>query len=177
MHTPRREAGLHRRPAAEANAATVLAADYFSDHVAHMCMEPLNVTVKAEKGQLISSPATSHQARGILGMIVGKTTPNKVNVHTMLLGGGFGRRADGDDMVMALILALNVPGKRNRLRSEVRQRPNALVAARRRSPSNDLADAVANSGGAVKCRDNGAADRAQRSAARMCRSTPPDRAR
>src|SRR5262249_61050497 len=31
-------------------AATVLAADYFSDHVAHMCMEPLNVTVKAENG-------------------------------------------------------------------------------------------------------------------------------
>jgi hypothetical protein len=25
-----------------------VAADYFSDHVAHMCMEPMNVTVKAE---------------------------------------------------------------------------------------------------------------------------------
>jgi isoquinoline 1-oxidoreductase beta subunit len=28
-----------------------------------------------------------------------------------LLGGGFGRRTDGDDMVQALILALNVPGR------------------------------------------------------------------
>ncbi len=47
----------------------------------------------------------------MLGMIVGKTTPDKVHVHTQLLGGGFGRRSDGDDLVMALILALNVPGK------------------------------------------------------------------
>ncbi|MGY8635440.1 molybdopterin-dependent oxidoreductase [Bradyrhizobium sp. 14AA] len=93
-------------------AATVLAADYFSDHVAHMCMEPLNVTVKADNGTIdIWSGTQSPSTMKILGMIVGKTTPDKVNVHTMMLGGGFGRRADGDDMVMALLLALNVPGK------------------------------------------------------------------
>ncbi len=93
-------------------AATVLAADYFSDHVAHMCMEPLNVTVKAEDGTIdIWSGNQSPSTMKILGMIVGKTTPDKVHVHTQLLGGGFGRRSDGDDMVMALILALNVPGK------------------------------------------------------------------
>ena len=93
-------------------AATVLAADYFSDHVAHMCMEPLNVTVKAENGVIdVWSGNQSPSTMKILGMIVGQTTPDKVHVHTQLLGGGFGRRSDGDDMVMALILALNVPGK------------------------------------------------------------------
>lgn len=93
-------------------AATVFAADYFSDHVAHMCMEPLNVTVKAENGVIdVWSGNQSPSTMKILGMIVGKTTPDKVHVHTQLLGGGFGRRADGDDMVMALILALNMPGK------------------------------------------------------------------
>jgi isoquinoline 1-oxidoreductase subunit beta len=93
-------------------AATVLAADYFSDHVAHMCMEPLNVTVKAENGVIdVWSGNQSPSTMKILGMIVGQTTPDKVHVHTQLLGGGFGRRTDGDDMVMALILALNMPGK------------------------------------------------------------------
>lgn len=98
--------------AAIKGAARVLAADYFSDHVAHMCMEPLNVTVKADNGTIdIWSGNQSPSTMKILGMIVGKTTPDKVHVHTQLLGGGFGRRSDGDDMVMALILALNVPGK------------------------------------------------------------------
>jgi len=93
-------------------AATVLAADYLSDHVAHMCMEPLNVTVKAENGVIdVWSGNQSPSTMKILGMIVGQTTPDKVHVHTQLLGGGFGRRTDGDDMVMALILALNMPGK------------------------------------------------------------------
>lgn len=44
-------------------------------------------------------------------MVIGKTTPDKVHIHTQLLGGGFGRRTDGDDLIMALILALNMPGK------------------------------------------------------------------
>ncbi len=94
------------------DAAKVISADYFSDHVSHMCMEPLNVTVKADNGTIdIWSGNQSPSTMKILGMIVGKTTPDKVHVHTQLLGGGFGRRTDGDDMVHALILALNVPGK------------------------------------------------------------------
>ena len=98
--------------AAIKGAAQVLTADYFSDHVAHMCMEPLNVTVRADNGVIdIWSGNQSPSTMKILGMIVGKTTPDKVHVHTQLLGGGFGRRSDGDDMVMALILALNMPGK------------------------------------------------------------------
>lgn len=93
-------------------AAKVISADYFSDHCAHMCMEPLNVTVRADNGTIdIWSGNQSPSTMKILGMIVGKTSPDKVHVHTQLLGGGFGRRSDGDDMVMALILALNVPGK------------------------------------------------------------------
>jgi isoquinoline 1-oxidoreductase subunit beta len=64
-------------------AATVFAADYFSDHVAHMCMEPLNVTVKAENGVIdVWSGNQSPSTMKILGMIVGKTTPDKVHVHT-----------------------------------------------------------------------------------------------
>ena len=94
------------------SAAKVISVDYFSDHVSHVCMEPLNVTVKADNGTIdIWSGNQSPSTMKILGMIVGKTTPDKVHVHTKLLGGGFGRRTDGDDMVQALILALNVPGR------------------------------------------------------------------
>ena len=93
-------------------AARVLSADYLSDHVSHVCMEPLNATVKVDGDRIdIWSGNQSPGTMKILGMIVGKTTPDKVHVHTQLLGGGFGRRSDGDDMVQALILALNVPGK------------------------------------------------------------------
>jgi len=98
--------------AAIKGAAKVITADYFSDHVSHVCMEPLNVTVRVDNGTIdIWSGNQSPSTMKILGMIVGKTTPDKVHVHTQLLGGGFGRRTDGDDMVHALILALNVPGK------------------------------------------------------------------
>jgi len=98
--------------AAIKGAAKVISADYFSDHCAHMCMEPLNVTVRVDNGVIdIWSGNQSPSTMKILGMIVGKTTPDKVHVHTQLLGGGFGRRSDGDDMVQALILALNMPGK------------------------------------------------------------------
>jgi isoquinoline 1-oxidoreductase subunit beta len=94
------------------SAAKVVSVDYLSDHVSHVCMEPLNVTVKADNGVInIWSGNQSPSTMIILGMIVGKTTPDKVHVHTKLLGGGFGRRTDGDDMVQALILALNVPGR------------------------------------------------------------------
>jgi isoquinoline 1-oxidoreductase subunit beta len=94
------------------SAAKVISVDYLSDHVSHVCMEPLNVTVKADNGTIdIWSGNQSPSTMKILGMIVGKTTPDKVHVHTKLLGGGFGRRTDGDDMIQALILALNVPGR------------------------------------------------------------------
>jgi isoquinoline 1-oxidoreductase beta subunit len=94
------------------SAAKVISVDYLSDHVSHVCMEPLNVTVKADNGTIdIWSGNQSPSTMKILGMIVGKATPDKVHVHTKLLGGGFGRRTDGDDMVQALILALNVPGR------------------------------------------------------------------
>ena len=38
--------------AAIKGAAKVIAADYFSDHVSHMCMEPMNVTVRVDNGTI-----------------------------------------------------------------------------------------------------------------------------
>jgi isoquinoline 1-oxidoreductase beta subunit len=98
--------------AAVKGAAKVLTADFFSDHVSHVCMEPLNVTVRVDNGVIdVWSGNQAPTVMKILCMVIGKTTPDKVHIHTQLLGGGFGRRTDGDDLVMALILALNMPGK------------------------------------------------------------------
>jgi isoquinoline 1-oxidoreductase subunit beta len=98
--------------AAVHSAAKVIAADYSFDHVAHLCMEPIKVTVLADNGFIdVWSGNQSPTVMKVLCTIIGKTTPDKVRIHTQLLGGGFGRKGDGDDLIMALMLALNVPGR------------------------------------------------------------------
>ena len=88
--------------AALKGAAKVLTAEYFSDHVSHVCMEPLNATVKVDGDKVeVWSGNQSPGIMQILGSIGAGTTPDKVSVHTQLLGGGFGRRSDGDDVLHA----------------------------------------------------------------------------
>jgi isoquinoline 1-oxidoreductase beta subunit len=98
--------------AALAGAAKVFSADYFSDHVSHVCMEPMNATVLA-KGDTIElwAPNQSPTAMKEICAAVGGTKPEKVTVHTTFLGGGFGRRTDGDEVVEAVILAKAMPGR------------------------------------------------------------------
>jgi isoquinoline 1-oxidoreductase beta subunit len=92
-------------------AAKVLTAEYFAEHVSHVCMEPLNATawIDGDKVQVWSGsqgPATMQ----ILASIAAGTKPENVTVHTMLLGGGFGRRSDGDDVMHATWLAKAADG-------------------------------------------------------------------
>src|SRR5262249_26060037 len=80
-------------------AAKVLTADYFCDHVAHVCMEPMNATVVVDGDRVeiwVSNQSPTDMQH--IGAQVGGTTPDKVKVHTPLLGGGFGRRTDGDEV-------------------------------------------------------------------------------
>jgi isoquinoline 1-oxidoreductase beta subunit len=98
--------------AALKGAAKVVTAEYFSDHVSHVCMEPLNATVRIDGDKV--EVWSGNQAPGvmqILASIGAGTTPDKVSVNTMLLGGGFGRRSDGDDVLHAAMLAKAVPGR------------------------------------------------------------------
>ncbi|WP_298651000.1 xanthine dehydrogenase family protein molybdopterin-binding subunit [uncultured Tistrella sp.] len=95
-----------------AGAATVIEADYMSDHVAHATMEPMNATALVTGDRVeIWAPTqgptgTQHFAAGVIG-----TTPDKVTVHTTLLGGGFGRKAEADFIVDAVSLARDVEGR------------------------------------------------------------------
>lgn len=98
---------LNKGDAAAMNgAARVIKADFFSEHVSHVCMEPLNATVKVDGDRVETwSGNQSPTTMKILGSIAAGTTPDKVTVHTTYLGGGFGRKTDGDDLFQATLLA------------------------------------------------------------------------
>src|ERR1700742_102145 len=98
--------------AAIKGAAKVLAAEYFSDHVSHVCMEPLNATVRVSGDKVeVWSGSQAPVVMKILASIGAGTTPDKVTVNTMLLGGGVGRRSDGDDVMHATMLAKAADGR------------------------------------------------------------------
>jgi isoquinoline 1-oxidoreductase subunit beta len=98
-------------PAAITGAAKVISADFTNDHVTHACMEPMNATVIVKDGKV--DVWASNQAPSLMQFhcahVVG-TSPDKVVVHTPLLGGGFGRRSEGDEVIEAAAIAKTMPG-------------------------------------------------------------------
>ena len=98
-------------PAAIAGAAKVISADYSNDHVSHTCMEPMNATavVNGDKVEIWASNQAPSIMQFLCAKVVG-TSPDKVTVNTPLLGGGFGRRSEGAEVVEAAALAKLMPG-------------------------------------------------------------------
>ena len=84
------------------SAAKTLEADYEFPYLAHATMEPQNCTVRIGDGECEIWTGTQFQtmdqktAAEILGL-----KPEQVKVHTMFLGGGFGRRATPTSHVVA----------------------------------------------------------------------------
>jgi len=78
-----------------AGAKSRLEAEYDVPYLAHATMEPMNCAVKIDGDKVEIWAGTQFQTMDqmIAAKIVG-TTPDKVTVHTMFLGGGFGRRAN-----------------------------------------------------------------------------------
>ena len=98
--------------AAISGAVRVIEADYQSDHVAHACLEPMNATARMDGDRIeLWSPTQSPSLAQLHCARLAGTTPDKVTVHTTLLGGGFGRRLEADYSVDAALLAKAVPGK------------------------------------------------------------------
>lgn len=98
--------------AAIAGAATVIAVDYMSDHVAHATMEPMNATalVAGDRVEIWAPTQGPTGTQGFAAEVVG-TTADKVKVNTTLIGGGFGRKAEADFIVDAVSLAKAVEGR------------------------------------------------------------------
>lgn len=93
-----------------ANPTAPLEAVYEAPYLAHACMEPMNATASVtDAGVEIWAPT---QASGVNRAVVAKITgvpPERVNVTTTLLGGGFGRRF-AQDFVIAAVQASKAVG-------------------------------------------------------------------
>nr|WP_255610956.1 molybdopterin cofactor-binding domain-containing protein [Lysobacter sp. ESA13C] len=77
-----------------AKAAKTIEAEYNVPYLAHAPMEPLNCTVKIEADRCEIWTGTQFQTvdQQVAAKITG-LKPDQVQIHTMFLGGGFGRRA------------------------------------------------------------------------------------
>jgi isoquinoline 1-oxidoreductase subunit beta len=85
--------------AALANSAKKLEAVYEAPYLSHAPMEPMNCTadVRADSAEVWAGTQIQTAAMGVTAKVTG-LHPDKIQIHTMFLGGGFGRRG-GDDFV------------------------------------------------------------------------------
>ena len=95
-------------------AARVLETTYEFPYLAHAALEPLNAIARIEGGRV--EVWGGHQMPDLYGFISAKiagVTPDKVTLHVMKTGGGFGRRAvaDGDVVSEAVAVSKAFGGK------------------------------------------------------------------
>ncbi|MBL1438203.1 MAG: xanthine dehydrogenase family protein molybdopterin-binding subunit [Rhodobacteraceae bacterium] len=90
---------------AMAAADQVIEAEFTTGPNLHMQLEPLNATVEIIDGVHHIHTGCQFQTAlvGMLGAL--GITEDKIVIHQYLLGGGFGRRADPDEVFMAVLLA------------------------------------------------------------------------
>ena len=95
-------------------AAKVIEATYEFPYLAHAPLEPLNAVARIENGCV--EVWGGHQMPDVYGAISAKiagVTPDKVTLHVMKTGGGFGRRAvaDGDIVSEAVAVSKALGGR------------------------------------------------------------------
>jgi isoquinoline 1-oxidoreductase beta subunit len=85
-----------------------LDATYTLPYVAHACMEVLNCTVDYVAGQRCDVYAPTQSARNALAITIQLTglPESAVHIHTTLLGGGLGRKAEVDFIAQAVQLGI-----------------------------------------------------------------------
>ena len=90
----------------------LVTADYAVPFLAHACMEPMNCTALFTGDSLeIWAPSQANSiARDVAAKLAGLNN-DQVRVHTTLMGGGFGRRAEMDFIEQAVAVAMRVPGR------------------------------------------------------------------
>ena len=88
---------------------------YEAPYLAHACMEPMNCTAWVQGAgeeavvEIWAGTQSQGPSQGILGNVA-QASPARVKVHTMLLGGGFGRRFAPDFTIDATLLS-KISGK------------------------------------------------------------------
>nr|WP_277929377.1 MULTISPECIES: xanthine dehydrogenase family protein molybdopterin-binding subunit [unclassified Lysobacter] len=92
--------------AALAKAAKTLDVEYAVPYLAHAPMEPLNCTVKIDKdGCELWTGTQSQTGDQLAAAKITGLNPEQVRLHTMFLGGGFGRRLPSDFVIEAVHVA------------------------------------------------------------------------
>ena len=114
--------------AAIAGAAKTVTVEVTSDHVSHVPMEPMNATAvfKGDSCEIWASNQSPTSLKGLCAKTL-DLKPEQVTIHSTFLGGGFGRRSEGDDAALAVLVAKEVPG-----------RPVKLIWSREDDVTNDL---------------------------------------
>jgi isoquinoline 1-oxidoreductase subunit beta len=99
---------------AMAGAAKVLEATFEFPYLAHAALEPMNAVARIQDGRV--EVWGGHQMPDVYQAIaanVAGVTPDRVTMHVMKTGGGFGRRAvvDGDVIVEAVAVSKAIGGR------------------------------------------------------------------
>jgi isoquinoline 1-oxidoreductase subunit beta len=102
--TPARQDG--DAAAALNSAASTLEAVYEVPYLAHACMEPMNCTARFDgsSAELWCSTQSPQAAQKAAAKVFG-IAPERVTVHSMYVGGGFGRRGESDYAAQAAAAA------------------------------------------------------------------------
>jgi len=89
--------------AAAVKLAKAISAEYHLPYLAHACMEPMNCTawVKAHEVEVWTGTQAQTEVQQVAAALTG-IDPEQVKVHTLFLGGGFGRRAAQDFVIAAV---------------------------------------------------------------------------
>jgi isoquinoline 1-oxidoreductase beta subunit len=98
--------------AALTKATTVLEAEYRLPLLAHATLEPMNATVRLGRDGYVDvwAPTQGQDVARKAASAATGVDAEKVRVHTTMLGGGFGRRAESDFVAVAAQVAKAVPG-------------------------------------------------------------------
>jgi isoquinoline 1-oxidoreductase beta subunit len=95
-----------------AGASRSVTALYEWPFLAHACMEPMNCTAWFHDGQLdIWAPSQALSTAQQVAAAKSGLERSQVTMHRVLLGGGFGRRAEMDFIERAVEAAMQMPGR------------------------------------------------------------------
>jgi isoquinoline 1-oxidoreductase subunit beta len=94
------------------SAAKRIDATFTSEHVSHVCLEPMNATAVVRNGKLeVWAPSQAPTiVIGASSSPLGGFKAEDITVHVPLMGGAFGRRIEADFILDAVLIAKAMPG-------------------------------------------------------------------
>ncbi|MCA3281282.1 MAG: xanthine dehydrogenase family protein molybdopterin-binding subunit [Roseomonas sp.] len=94
------------------NAARIVEADYAVPFLAHVCMEPITCTARTTAGRIeLWMPTQGHdEVRMTLERAL-RIPAEQLFINSTFLGGGFGRKTDGESAIQAILASRAVGGR------------------------------------------------------------------